>query len=395
MKQVAIEIGRKVVVWARGGYNHLGILRSLAPFCPDIENIVSAPSTKEVVRYSRYCRNCHFFENHDNALQYLIDNYKDNTKRPILYFTSDEIAEIVDLNREYLSKIFIISGTKQPGLLSSIQNKNKMAKIASECGFNVPASCSITRDKDLPSIPYPCFLRPALNYNNSFRKAIRVNTSKELLSIQNDLTEGDELVVSEYIPKEKDLLVIGVRFKDGNIYIPGCFIKDRWNNGESGTGSHGVITPSIPPSVSIEAIRTFLYKIDYIGPFSFEFGILNHVAFFYEVNLRNDGTCDYFNQCGANTVLAWVADCCDMDVSSITIPVLREGFMINEVEDYKNIGGRLTRSEWKKQRKEASVFVYYNKHDILPYLVMKWKQLNFKRQPIRVFNKIKKILKIK
>lgn len=385
-------INRKIVIWGRDHYNLLGILRQLVPFWLDVEVLFVSP-LNGCTRYSKYCKKYRIFDNPQEILAYLLSNYQDELEKPILIVHSDEYAEIIDLHRKELSSYFMLTGTKRQGLLTQIQNKNEMAKLALECGSLVPRSMSMDRDTDLSAIPLPCFVRSALNTPSvSWNGRVKCETKEEVLQIQRNISKEDRLIVSEYIPKEFEILVIGVRFHDGSLYVPGCLIRDRWLAGDSGSGSHGLVTPEIPSYINVDAIRLILEKIDYYGQFSVEYGILNDVAYFYEVNLRNDGTSDYFNQCGANTNLAWVYDCCGLDKKDICVPVKKPVFMINEIQDLNNIKEkRITIKEWMRQWKEAQVYVYWNRHDMMPYFVMMHKYLQLWRIPKRVFNRLKRL----
>ena len=200
----------------------------------------------------------------------------------------------------------------------------------------------------------------------------------------------------DYIEKEYEILVIGVRFHNGDVYMPGCFIKDRWNYGNSGSGAHGQITPNIPLNISIDAIKNMLDEIEYFGQFSVEYGIIKDKAYFYEISLRNDGTSDYFNQCGANTNLAWVYDCCGMDKTALCIPVQQNAYIINEIRDVKNIYElNIPVKDWLCQIFKAKVYVYWNKHDMKPFFVMLHKVHHIERWPYRLCRKIwRKMFKI-
>lgn len=99
-------------------------------------------------------------------------------------------------------------------------------------------------------------------------------------------------ILQQYIQKEKDLLVYGGRMHCGEAIIAGAMIRDRY--ADSGSSSHGYITCDVPECADIGKISEFLEKIDYYGLFSFEYGMIGNKAYFFEVNLRNDGTLALF-----------------------------------------------------------------------------------------------------
>lgn len=88
---------------------------------------------------------------------------------------------------------------------------------------------------------------------------------------------------------------------DKKICIAGALIRDRFCG--TGESSHGLITPQLPSCVNVNHIEEYLERIDYYGLFSFEYGMNNNQAYFFEVNLRNDGTSHFFYQAGANIPL--------------------------------------------------------------------------------------------
>ena len=106
--------------------------------------------------------------------------------------------------------------------------------------------------------------------------------------------------------------------------------------------------------------------------FSFEYGYVDGKSYFYEVNLRNDGTSHYFYQLGANIPLAFVYSCVGKDYSNIQTHVVRTGCFIDEVFDIENVfHRRITMKQWKQSMKEADVFKYYSPEDQEPWQFVK------------------------
>ena len=177
-------------------------------------------------------------------------------------------------------------------------------------------------------------------------------------------------ILQQYIQKEYDLLVYGGRLYDGNTVIAGAMIRDRW--ADSGSSSHGYITTDIPKCVDAKKIVEFLEKINYYGLFSFEYGIVGDKAYFFEVNLRNDGTSHYFYQAGANIPLAYVYSCVRADYTKIPIKVTEKAWFIDEIFDIENvIKGVISKEQWKQELSEATIFKYYDKEDPEPWKAVK------------------------
>lgn len=158
--------------------------------------------------------------------------------------------------------------------------------------------------------------------------------------------------------------------RDGRVVLAGAFVRDRW--ADSGSSSHGYITDEIPGSIDVKLLCELVERIGYFGPFSAEYGIAGGQAFFFEINLRNDGTSHYFFQAGANIPLAYVASCAGLDYSAIQTKVDRKSYFIDELFDYENvILGRVAKHEWQRDFSTATVYKYYDSVDVEPFLLAK------------------------
>lgn len=365
-----IEITRKVVIWANDNYNALGILRQLVPYGVNVYFIVNN-RTKFCATKSKYCHNYRIAKTIGEGLQMLLSDFKEEKEKPILITASDLLAEQIDLHRDELLSFFVLMGTRQSGLLTYVLDKNIMCSMANDCGLNIPKSVKCKWNTDISNVTYPCIIKPnkhVLGQKSYFKTKIlyHANELKELLAHVN---HENEFTLQEYIPKEKDILIIGCRMFDGTYAVPGAYIKDRWYKG--GDGSHGLLTANIPQSVNINAIKNFLERIDYYGAFSAEFGLYNNKAYFYEINLRNDGTSNHFNQAGANLNLAWVLACCGLDYKKICNHISNEVWFIDEIADLQNVrDGIISKREWKKERKQAQAFMYWDARDPMPFRYM-------------------------
>ena len=141
---------------------------------------------------------------------------------------------------------------------------------------------------------------------------------------------------------------------------------------DSGSSSHGYIEAELPCGADASKIEKFLEYIDYHGLFSVEYGLLDNKAYFFEVNLRNDGTSDYFRQAGANIPLAYVYSSAGLDYSHIPTKVQGKSLYIDELFDVENVlTGKVSRRQWKQDMEQANVFKYYDKEDMEPYEIAK------------------------
>lgn len=369
-------IPNKVIIWAGDDFNILGLLRELVPFGIDVLFLVKGKPS--YASRSKYNKNMVSVSNNDEALQYLLKNFKQEINKPIILTSGDGIMVFIDQHKEVLEPYFILSGTKEKGLQEKYTDKNTMTELAEHLGIICPKSTFVNKNSDVTGWSYPCIIKPAHQkpgHYNEFKFKICKDESalKHTLSMVHP---GSEFILQQYINKEHDILVYGARMMDGKTVVAGIFVKDRL--ADSGSSSFGHIysledvPASIKNSIDIEKIALYLEKIDYKGLFSFEYGYVDGKSYFYEVNLRNDGTSHYFYQLGANIPLAFVYSCVGKDYSKIQTQVERTGCFIDEVFDIENVfHRRISIKQWKLSMKEADVFKYYSPEDQDPWKYVK------------------------
>lgn len=357
----------KIIIWSKDNYNSLGLLRQLSGEGREIfflmyGNPIGCASA------SKYFGAHTFVKSIAEGYQYLLTHFDKEPLKPVIITPSDEIIEFIDQHRTELLPYFILPGTKVSGRLTTIQNKNKMSDLAKELGFLVPHSRICKWDSDISDVQFPCIIKPAHMTNgqiNEFKFMI-CNNQKQLSNALKYVRQESEFILQQYIPKESVALVYGARMKNGEVKIAGVLIKDRFI--ACGDGSHGLLTTSYPQGIDEVLIRKFLIEIDYYGLFSFEYGIINNRAYFFEVNLRNDGTSHYFYQAGANIPLAWYYSMIDKDYSRVNTKITKDAWFIDEIFDIANVwNGSISKKQWIKEEKEASIFKYYDINDINPW----------------------------
>ena len=364
------KVENKVIVWSIDDFNTLGLMRELGS--ADLDMLFLIKGSAGFAARSKYCKKYVETPTIEDGYNYLLSNFKSEIVKPIIIIASDEIITFADQNKAELQKNFIVPGTKEQGNLEKYIDKNTMTALAEDIGILCPKSRAIKKGSDISGIEYPCLIKPShqkAGYYNEFKFKICKN-QRALKRTLRYVRADSEFIVQQYIPKERDLLVYGGRMWDGNTVFAGAFVRDRW--ADSGSSSHGFFSEIMPSCADTSKIREFLERIDYYGLFSVEYGLLNEKAYFFEINLRNDGTSHYFYQAGANIPLAYVYSSAGLDYSQIPTKVEGEKWFIDEVFDIENvILRRIKRKTWKKDLREATVFKYYDKDDTVPYEMVK------------------------
>lgn len=366
----------KIIIWGVDDFNTLGLLREYGEPQMDVFFLIKGKAAYACK--SKYCNHYHFIKSNDEGLNYLLENFSQEKKKPIIITSGDGIAVFIDQHKIELEKYFIIPGTSKQGLQEKYTDKNTMTQLAEEIGILCPKSTYCRWDSNVNDVTYPCLIKPAHQkpgHYNEFKFKI-CNTKAELKRVLKIVRHDSEFILQDYIPKEKDLLVYGSRMWDGKTILAGAMIRDRW--ADSGSSSHGLMTKNIPTCIDIVKISNFLDRIDYHGVFSFEYGMVGEKAYFFEVNLRNDGTSHYFYQSGANIPLAYAYSCVGEDYTQVNTEVIEDRWFIDEVFDFENvIKGIISKKQWKADMKQATVFKYYDKNDVEPWRYVmrsRWRQ---------------------
>jgi len=364
---VAVEkVENKVVIWSVDDFNTLGLLRELGPFNIDLTFLIKGKA--DFAARSKYCKDYIETDTIEDGFLYLKNGNKDKSKKAIVIIADDEIATFADLHRDELADDYILPVTKKKGFTNKYTDKNEMTALADKIGILCPKSRFAKWDSEIKGIEYPCIIKPShqrYGHYNEFK--IRICKNERALKHTLKYVHHDsEFIIQQCIPKERDLLIYGGRMADGKTVLAGAMIRDRM--ADSGSFSHGLMTARIPESVDTSKIEKFLEEIDYYGLFSFEYGMVGDKSYFFEVNLRNDGTSDYFNQAGANIPLAYVFSCAGLDYSCISTRIKEDAWFVDEIFDYENVLKRIiSKQQWREDKSAATIFKYYNKDDIEPY----------------------------
>lgn len=365
------SLSNKIIIWGRDNYNTLGLLRQLSGEGREIFFLMWGKPVG-CASASKYFGDHEVVESMEEGYQYLLTHFIDEPLKPVVFTPSDELIEFIDQHQSELQQYYILPGTKEHGLLTKIDDKNTMSEMADRLGFLVPTSRICQWNSDISDVQYPCILKPThttAGHRNEFKFMI-CEDEKALQKALKYVRHESEFILQQFIPKESVALVYGARMKDGDVRIAGVLVKDRFI--ACGDGSHGFVTAKYPAGIEENKINTFLKEIDYCGLFSFEYGLYEGKAYFFEVNLRNDGTSHFFHQAGANIPLAWYKSMIGEDYTSVNTTVTNDAWYIDEIYDIANVwNGNISRKQWKKEKAEATVFKYYIADDEMPWKSMK------------------------
>ena len=360
----------RVIIWGVDDYNTLALIRQIGQGEYDILFLIVGKA--RYAAFSKYCTSYIETQNVEDGYNVLVSKYADRSNKPIIVTNGDDIITFIDVHNDELSKGFVLPGCKKQGDLEKYIDKYNMTCLAKELGITVPKSKFVMWDTPIDDISYPCFIKPSHQkpgHYNEFK--YKLCKDKESLKNALNLVRHDSVfIVQEFVDKEKDLLVYGCRLHNGQTIIAGGLVTERFAIGQG--SSFGYVDSQVHPSIDTSLIVKFLERIDYVGLFSFEYGLHDSKAYFFEVNLRNDGTSHFFFQAGANIPLAYVNSCAGVTNSLVSTNVNTPCWYMDEIFDVSNILTRtININTWKAQRNKVKSFKFFDEADIEPYKIAK------------------------
>lgn len=356
----------KIVIWGADNYNTLGLIRSLANTNFEIILLITG-SKQGVATSSKYNQTIKFTSNIEEAIEYLVQNFdsKDNpSDKAILLPGSDTVSLASAFHWDVLKDRFHLMITENPKTLIQITDKNVMWDFAKKAGLLVPKS-QLYKLGDEVIIPYPIILKPVKYEGRKEFKTKVLYNSVELTKFSKYLNPSNIYQIQQYIDKEYDVVVYGCCLPTGKVVFAGHHTLERWS--DDGGGSYGHLSPVLPDFLNTDALTRFLNNINYSGLFSAEYGYKGNKAYFYEVNLRNDGFCHLSYQAGANLPLLWICSCLNLPFHGS--PIMTKSIVgINEIYDIINVlRGNISWKKYRSDLKKAQAFHFYDPKDIQPY----------------------------
>lgn len=364
------------IIFGVGNYNSLGVLHALSSIEKKafILLIGNGKDWKQgnIIEYSRFANHIQRVSNAEEGTEWLLKNQSRFPKSTIIYPTGDIEEKALDRRYDSLSRHFIIPNVGRKDGVSALMDKQIQMLLAKKAGIRILRSqYSNSKDFSFEKVEYPCMVKP-LNSTAGSKGDMRVcENESELKKALATGKHTHEFIVQQYIRNEADLLFLGVSLPNGKVLIPALVKKP----GVSPTGeyTHAIITTDVGKHLpESDAVIRFVKDIGYVGPFSIEFGLEKGKNYFFEINLRNDGTSHYPLNMSVNIPMLYYNGIKGTDVQSEFESAEYE--MIDEVGDLRRVlGHELTLGQWLKCFRNAGAYRFYNSNDnnlIFPILKM-------------------------
>lgn len=298
---------REVIIIGDSTHNTLSAVRSFGEAGIQPELILVCTQDFCCVQHSRYLRkgHCHIVATLNECMP-LLESWRDSRRDQILMTTFDAAAEWVDAREPILGQWYRTPCRGKQ--LGDLFNKAAQCKLAQEYGFDVPYSVIYERGMPIPAnLPYPIITKPLVSSAGGKEDIHICSNEEELKLALSEHSYCDRFLVQQFIEKEYEINVSGVR-TDEECVLAGGIRKIRHWPHPTGACSFGQLMQIDSYGLKEDALKVFLDQADYHGPFSAEFlHTRDGKNYFMEVNFRNDGLA-YVSTCAGANLHALYAD---------------------------------------------------------------------------------------
>lgn len=363
------------ILFGEGNYNTLGVLHCMAAKGIEVFLLLVGSGKRilhgEVIGYSKYARYGHVVKTEQEGFEWLLAHKEEFPQGTLIYPTSDTAETLLDCHYEALISHFAFPHCGRQGEVTRLMEKDVQISIAMQHGIRTLQSMYTNRaDYDINQVTYPCMVKPLVSISGS-KLDMRVCTNRtELDEALASAKHTKEFIIQQYIQNEADLLFLGIRFPNGGVWMPSLVKKP----GVSAVGvyTHAIVTTAIVEHLpERDRVIEFINSLNYVGPFSIEFGLEKGQNYFFEINLRNDGTSHYPLASGVNIPYVYYRACKGLLTTDDMCYEQGEHAMVDEVMDIKRVLSReISCSEWWKLLRTAKAYRYYVPFDRMPALLV-------------------------
>lgn len=362
----------KLVVFGNSNYNTLGVVRGMCGKGVEVFLLLVSTSCFNAVTLSKGVKRHKRVDDEEQGVTFLLDK-KEVWRDAVILPTSDKAESALDTHFDQLRLYYRFPHAGQQGAVGRLMGKRLQVEMAADSGLHVPATVRYRKGDPLPEgIVYPCIAKPQNSTTGQKEIMCACRNATELKQAVETPHHADDFLVQQYIDKEYEVLLIGCRLPDGRTWLPGAFKKERWYL-KGGDASYGVISTQVDKFFPQQAeVCAFLERLGYYGPFSVEFGMMGGVLYFYEINLRNDGTSHYFHKAGIYVpYIYYLANMGTLEDAELTVPPSRNHTFIDEFGDLANMRKtKLSFRRWWYDLRHASSYKYFQAGDLKPFLAM-------------------------
>lgn len=338
--------------------NTLSVIRSLGKRKVKQNLILVCDEDFCNVKKSKYLHQSKIYEIKEiEEAQNILENI--HTEGQVIICTFDKAAMWVDANENWLSQKFVTPC--QGKRIGHLFNKKSQCQLAEECGLTIPKSIVYKRGTQFPTMDYPLLLKPLVSIKGEKSDIHICFNDEDLRKSMDENSLCADFIVQEYIEKDYELDCIGVS-TDDDVIISGAVRKIRHYPPSIGAGAYGKFLPLKEIDIDANAVKRFIQKSNYHGPFSVEFlHTCDNKNYFMEVNFRNEGLAYASTIAGANLHAVY------LNADLYRPENVKSVYMMNYSLDYLYVkSGEVSFLSWLRDFIRTKCFINFSIKDPMP-----------------------------
>ena len=363
-----------IVLCNHDHYNHCGIVRTLgeAGIRPIVIAVHNDPPMATV---SKYTKKRHIVSSPEDGVKLILSEYAKSKTEKSFILTGDDVSVMaLDSHYDELKDYFYFFNAGETGRIKHYMSKDIMCELAAKHGFNVVKTWKVKNGEIPENIEYPIITKAINSYSAEWKGIVSICHNEEELKMAFSRIKSEYIILQKYIQKVDEQSYEGISYNRGKdifyimqnnevYHIPGNYAP-FW------------ISKNVDDKYFTDRASKMLEEIGFEGVFEFEFMVgEDGKLYFLEVNFRNTVNGYATTVAGMPSVLLWCEAMQNGKIPENSYKKIPERFTyMAECFDYdaRVKKGIISKKEWKKQYKEASVKLYRGRHDFIPFLSFMW-----------------------
>lgn len=365
-------MNNEVIIIGGNHHNGLGLARILGINGIIVHSIVIDKNKNSFISKSKYVDSCYVFSDDDEAIDFVLQTYKEKLKYIIIPY-SDGAAYAIDKRlNEFIGKYYVPSMFNKQGLIAKMMHKDEQYRFAKKNNIKM-AETRIVEFNNISENIYDVFkdatiVKPLISSEGD-KKDIRIckNSNELRTALMGFVSKGyKRALVQEYINIDYEIDVFGCVLKQ-KPYI--CQIPTRTIRSWPKKGGTNSFSQIITDKIIIEKCREIIQKLSnsgFYGLYDIELFVVNGDLILNEINYRNSGDVYMGIKQGYYYPFAWVMDCLDKPVNILPNPK-KSSYAITECADVRHVIKReLNIFSWLKDLLRSDDYALFLFSDIKP-----------------------------
>lgn len=361
----------KVILIGEDHHNILGMVRAFG-----IEGInpfgllIGCDRTSSFVGVSKYWNKVYFLENTKKIIDFLVENFCDETEKPVIICCSDPAVDVIDLNVNKLSKKYIMTSINETeGQLHQYMNKQKQSELFERLNIKKLPTLTISpMNYSNINCEYPIILKPAASIDGK-KSDIRVcrdstGLNEAILELRDK--RYNRVLVQPYLETRIEYVIVGAINRKLLSYTLLKNIR-QWPI-DSGTGTYSEFVKDSKIHGYARSVLRKIIEFGYSGPIDIEFFVDKNEKFYInEINWRSSGRNFVSNFTGVNSTYLWYKSVTNSDYQYVEDIYKNLGTVMTESTDIKNVFAKnVSLRSWIREYKECNSYAVHDRDDIKP-----------------------------